>query len=267
MADFDPTDMMKMSRSRGGGASATVNMVTGQQSTSPGPSADFKEPQREMQRDGSFVWKLRSKAQPFTVRFSVKPPNIESTTVFTVEHEYANFDCVAIISYTVEGVTVRRVVTVANGVAISGTADSVNVSIQDITQTTSPQNIPYSVEVQIAPGIRSGYALPPTLEAFTCIVNSVDIIESGPITLVSGQSAVYPVPQQAGVISVEIVTQTNSVNVTMGTVNGAQKQYTVNPGENFGFIVMAPNSAFLTVTGLGTEGVDSIHTATWGIEG
>lgn len=262
MSDFDPTDMMKMSRSKGGGASATVPMLTGQVSPSPGPSASFKEPQRVMNRDGSFSWVQKEKAQPFTVRFSVKPPNIDSTA-----DEYANFDCVADIRYTVEGVTVRRLVSIANGVAISGTADSVNVTIQDITSGADAQGIAYSIEVQIAPGIRSGYALPPTLEAFTSIVADVPTIESGPITLISGQTATYPVPQQAGVISVEIVVQTNSVNVSMGTPNGSLKKYTVNPGENFGFIVMAVNSAFLTITGLGTEGVSSVHTVTWGIEG
>lgn len=242
MADFDPTDMRKMSASKKGGNSARVPMKTGQEQTSPGPSMTFPH------------------ASPFTVRFSVLPPNIDSTA-----DAYGNFDCIADIRYTVEGNSVERQVTVANGVAISGTADSVNIDIQDITPGTDPQGVDYSVMVHVTPGIRSGYALPPTLEAFTSEVNGANVIESGPITVVS--TATYPVPQRAGVISVEVVVTGDvaGVDVTMGTPNGNFKKYHVSPGENFGFIVMAPNSAFLTITALGDTASDV--TVTWGIEG
>ena len=253
MAHFDPTDMAMMSKSKGGGFSANVPMVTGQAQTSPGPSASFKD------EDGKLC------AQAFTVRFGVLAPNIDSTLG---EGEYANFDAVAIIKYTVEGVSIQRMITIAQGVAISGIADSVDVQFLDITPVSQDNiGINYQVFVQVAPGLRASYTLPPTLEAFTDIVNGAAVIKSGIVTVVAGGTARYPVPQRAGVISVEVVVSDQPVFVTMGSPNGDYKKYQVLPGANYGFIVLATNSAYVTITGNGAAEASSNVTVTWGIEG
>jgi hypothetical protein len=250
MGGYDPTDVIGMSKSRSGGAASTVPMVTGQETPSPGPQANFKDP-----ADSN-----RYLAQPYTVRFGVSSPNIG-----TEEGQYANFDAVAIIISMVEGVQIQRIVTIAQGVAISGTAQAVDVKIQDITSDSDIFGLPYTVFVQVVPGIRSGYAQPPTLEAFTSTINGADNVASGTITLNAGVAAVYPVPFNAGVISVEVVSPNGAPVVTHGTPNGNYKQYTASDGTVFGFEPLAPNSAFVTVTNTGGDAIDV--TLTWGIEG
>jgi len=67
------------------------------------------------------------------------------------------------ILWSVEGATIRRVVTVTDGMAVSGEAQSVTVNLYD--QTYGSSGFAYKVAVTVAPGVRGNIQQPPLLQA------------------------------------------------------------------------------------------------------
>jgi hypothetical protein len=68
------------------------------------------------------------------------------------------------IVWSVEGATVRRTVSVAKGVEISGVGQGVKVTLRDVTVfTVAVPETAYAVSAQVAPGTRANTRIPPLL--------------------------------------------------------------------------------------------------------
>ncbi len=104
--------------------------------------------------------------------------------------------CEAEILWSVEGVTVRRVVTVADGVAVSGEAQSVTVNIYD---QSFDRGIRYNVGCTVAPGLRGDTQQPPTL--VVPVVTAAGASFPFGISIAPGVTVRFPLPQNVGAIS------------------------------------------------------------------
>lgn len=109
----------------------------------------------------------------------------------------------ALITWSVEGNSVSRKISIANGVALVGAAQAVRVVINDVTQSlldaplVVPNGVEYEVSVQTTPGVRGNTALPPVLVPIEGLLRFL-----GPVApLVLN----VPVPEDAGVNSVKVL--------------------------------------------------------------
>lgn len=112
------------------------------------------------------------------------------TTIFTVQLDVNLVGapagtvafCLAIVEWTIYGVTLTRTVDVALGVSISGLAEAVKVRLIDTTPSQYPSGVPYVGTILIATNPRPTTAVPPVLTA----LYTVNILNgaSTPIMLV-----------------------------------------------------------------------------------
>jgi hypothetical protein len=124
----------------------------------------------------------------YTVQFSVS--NYDTNTDFPTP--------TAEITWSVEGNSVRRIVTVNNGLSISGTGQGVKVVIRDASMPTAPATL-YDVSVQVVLGTRPAAQQPPT---YTPLITGTDgTTRPGAMMVSALTSIVVPVPQDAGIIS------------------------------------------------------------------
>lgn len=129
----------------------------------------------------------------YTVQFSMQQPAvIAGVPNFAAKAE-------AIIEWKVEGNWVTRVVSLGNGVSVSGVGQAVRVKMADRSPTLylppqSPQ--PYFCGAQVVRGTRAATQQPP-------VYTPVDEVYS----VAPGASLVVPVPGDAGVISVQVTMQ------------------------------------------------------------
>lgn len=101
------------------------------------------------------------------------------------------------VLWSVSGNSVRRLISVLNGTALSGAGEGVSVRIFDFSGNTIVRST-YGVSVLLSPGIRGSTAQPPMLE----IDN--DLIRGGPVSLTinAGASGIFKIPPNSGVNSV-----------------------------------------------------------------
>jgi hypothetical protein len=169
----------------------------------------------------------------------------------------------ATLAWSLEGVTAQRVIDVGSGTTISATASSLAVSVADATYTIGgAANLQYSLSCAVAKGVRPSTTLPPTLWGGTFLLNA-------------GQSMQVPVPQNSGVVSVEVVAldQANPATapnvevahtVSIGLGVTPNKYYAVGAGD-FGFVAVNPGTNSITLV---NNGADATYvTVTWGISG
>lgn len=242
--EFDP---VRQSRSKKGGWSGYADMVTGQKSSSPGPQVTCEE------------------AFTYVVRLGISPPSVGSGG--GGDPFAGTVHCLATIITGVEGQWIRRKVSVCLGTSLVVTADSIQIQFHDLTLVTDPSSnadVPYRVTAQIAKGVRGHYEIPPTLIAFTDVIGGAPDVASGVITIAPTQSARYPVPQDDGVVSCEVVN--TGAEVTVTAAGGSTALKTWNPVVNLGFIVLPPNTTYIEVTNQ-SESENAVITLTWGIEG
>jgi hypothetical protein len=172
---------MKTSRaesfSRSGGWSATGSLFT-------------FNPTRRVTLQANFP-----NSEDYTVQFNVDYPPIPAPppgwNPITTE---------ATIVWSVEGNSVRRRVSVCNGVSVTGVGQACRVEIMDTTiqlaGAGAPKNVEYPVSVQVAPGTRAPIQQPPTLSRLTS--------PNGYIVVPAGTFTIVPIPQDAGAVSVYV---------------------------------------------------------------
>lgn len=141
--------------------------------------------------------KSKHGAGNYTIQFGLQPPDPD-TVIIRPEAD---------ISWTVNGNTVRRVVSVTDGLSITGQAEYAKVRLYD---AILPGNVPpaiageqYIGSINIAPGVRASQQQPPTLlpqRYFTSV--STEIFILGSISVPAADFVRVPVPQGVGVISV-----------------------------------------------------------------
>lgn len=189
----------------------------------------------------------------YTVQFAVVPP-------VGIAGGLNSFEAIAVIDWRVEGASVRRKVSVGNGVSISAPAQGVGVTVNDDTVTATAGN-DYTVQIQVARGSRPNPGYPVTF-----VDNFLESL--GP-----GASFVYDVPQNAGVTSVQIAAGLTTLQVPgvqgvvieiKNSIGTLLKFYDLATYPDF--VPLPPSAATVTVTSLLAAGTYGIQ-ATWGIDG
>ncbi len=273
-----------LSRSRSGGWSSFCDMLQGQKGHTPGLRCLFHSEERETIQDpvtGNFTKGDRiAIAETYTIRFGVNPPNPgagEDNTTLSV-----TFDAVARITSKVAGNMITRYVQIGYGTAVTLTAEGLDIDVFDETDSQFwavvadvPVPQTYRVTMQVAPGLRASFEVPPTLKGKADVVNGAaeNPPAYGVLNLAASTGAArYPVPQNAGVVSCEVIAvdgttaATFPVGVTATAFAGTYASKMWNPSINTGFIVLPPNTTFVEVAN--TSSSDPVDvTLTWGIEG
>ncbi len=119
-----------------------------------------------------------SPACVFTVQFTYNPLRSDSLTL--------NIP-VAVISYAVNGVTVRRKISVYDGASISGPGQAVEVVAFDESTPDNDAAAPYYVGITVTPGTRGGFDIP--------------TLQNTPSQRVSaGSTTAYPIEPNTGAV-------------------------------------------------------------------
>ena len=122
----------------------------------------------------------------YTVQFTTDPPGDGSP-----------FAAIATVTYSVNGNPIVRQLSVGQGVAISGAADSIVVRVVDSTPTGTATGAQYGVTITCCPGTRA-----PNGEPL--------LIMPGEIAVPPGGAISVPVPQGVGIIGMWISATTAS---------------------------------------------------------
>lgn len=230
-----------------GGWSATGTMTNDGKSHAAHLQVDF------LKKDTN-----RNPSKNYTVQFSVGPTKLSNKSLLPVP-----VNPVAEIKWSVEGNDVRRLVSVVNGLSVTGVGEAIKVSVSDDSPQDTNFVVNYDVSINVAPGSRPSINQPPTL-----------IDHSGNNfflqAVAGGASKDVIIPQDAGVISSYVTVYSaggvpiaeNAAEVTLKNVfSVGQKSY----DPRIGWVSMIPGAAILTLTN--RSGVDQFYTVTFGIDG
>lgn len=172
------------------------------------------------------------------------------------------------IFWRVEGNEVRRLISVLNGSAISGTAEGVRIKITDFTGVLGVGST-YVASCQITPGLRGASSQPPFLEIDNNLSRG-----SSPRQLVAGGggSTNFNVPQDAGINSVLIsfasVTPGTTIpdgDVSITQIVGAVTTKSYDGAIKGLWIPLSPGCTDILVTN--ANAIDIAVTMSWGVEG
>ncbi len=150
----------------------------------------------------------RNPSKNYTVQFSVGPTKNASKAARPVP-----VNPVAEIKWSVEGNDVRRLVSVTNGLSLTGVGEAIKVSVLDqsfpFLDPIAPHavlNVTYDVDITVAPGSRASVNQPPTFS----VMNTAD--GTFEFDVLAAGTQIIQIPQDAGVIS-SYVTVTDVTNI------------------------------------------------------
>lgn len=132
------------------------------------------------------------------------------------------------IIWSLGGNTTRRVVSVFNGMSISGTAEHVNVRVSDETDLLNiTQQQKYDVVIMVAKGLRAPTGQPAT---YTQNITQVGGGGSrfGSAILGPGQHLDIPVPRNSGVVSAYVTVESIGTLSVITELDMVVEQYTIN---------------------------------------
>lgn len=219
---------------KSGGWSSTVKLIT-QQAKSGSLQANF------------------SKAEYYTVQFTVEPPTGASDGIYAAT---------ATIAWTVEGNNVYRIVSIGNGVAISGTGEAISVTVNDVTPNVGQApGFEYKVNIQVSPGTRANISQPPTYMRGS----------DQQVPILGDSFALIDVPQNAGVVSVQLSGYTESSPESqpkwlVNFLSNTTVLKSVFVDSQLPFITLPPGCTFVGVYNLDVLNATRVD-FTWGIEG
>ena len=197
----------------------------------------------------------------YTVQFGVTRPVLAGSD--------GVFAAIAIVNWMVAGTPVTRKVSVTDGKSISGVCEGVNVFCFDVTPDTEGLTAaaPYQIGMTVAKGSRPAQGQPPTLSLFNQQFQGANGIAIG-------GSETVKIPQNAGVISVEIVAASDgsgnpdsNLLIQHVSASGANiyKSYKIG-GEYPGFIPVADDATEIIITNV--DNANGVYVSvTWGIDG
>ncbi len=165
------------------------------------------------------------------------------------------------VIWSINGTPIRRVVSVSQGVSITGVTESARIAVYDATPIVmdGQANVEYIALINIAPGPRAATTLPPFLRAYEAA-----------LTLAAAQPTLLMVPGNAGVVGFRLSVSAvgaSGATVQMADISGTiYDQYVVNPGENSIFVPLAPGTDRLVITNDDSANPITI-TGQWAIDG
>lgn len=206
----------------------------------------------------------------YTVQFSVGSTK-NSATGQIVNQAFIN--PVGVITWSVNGNSVRRVVSVINGMSITGVGEGVKVVVTDRTpQPIIGEAVEYDIDITVAPGSRASVTQPPTY----CPTLET---QEGMIEVSGGGTFDIAVPQNAGVISVYItaVDSTGKTPLTtllaridqVSSTGAVVRQYDPNANYPSVFVPIMPTCTKITLVNNQpvSEANAILFAVTFGIDG
>jgi hypothetical protein len=209
----------------------------------------------------------------YTVQFFVSKPTVGGAQV------PAFINPVAEISWSVEGNTIRRTVSVTNGCSVTGVGQGVKVVVRDQT----PQGIngvtygaSYNVSITVAPGSRSSVDQPPLFNAASANFAGATVLTPFSVAPGTGFLSFFsvPVPQDAGAISAYVTAisadlsplAANSASVSqIDSTNNNRRQYDPFPPA---FVPLVPEAVSLSlINNFPAGGPNIVFTVSFGIDG
>jgi hypothetical protein len=186
----------------------------------------------------------------------------------------APFAAIATIKWSDGGNVVQRMVSLVNGVMISGVGRVIDISVTD----TTPAFLPLTEETA-TPGPHSEYTVTALVSHFPRPSESRPPTLYGGVTELTNSGGVapsidFPIPQRAGVISVAIYAQSLSATgakpnlyVTATTpVGGTWAAWAVDSGSEVEFVPLPPGATDVVVSTNDTVNATFL-TVMWGIDG
>jgi hypothetical protein len=206
----------------------------------------------------------------YTVQFGLIPPAGTA------------FDTTATITFKVNGQQVVRQVSVGQGTTISGMCEAIDVLVQDTSSLAAiTANVQYEVTISVIKGTRASALSQPMLKGIaTGRQGSAAALNNGGIgaqTVAAGTSIVYAVPQNVGVVLVEVsgidttTPDPAKVNLLVQqftdlTALTLIKEYMIGIPQEPRLIPLAPNASFVNV--INNSAADSARVSVnWGIDG
>jgi hypothetical protein len=132
------------------------------------------------------------------------------------------------IIWNVEGQPIRRVVSVLDGMAISGVAQGVWVNVRDVTPPNGVGEITYQVGLTVAPGVRGNTGQPPTLRLQS------DAASGDSTNLAPGATGNWLIPAGVGALSAYITAfptpgsaplADNDISILFRSANGTNQMH------------------------------------------
>jgi hypothetical protein len=219
------------------------------------------------------------RAQNFTVQFFVSnrtgyiAPSVPPNPIIPPPIAAGNITPVGEILWSIGGNTQRRLVSIYDGIAITGVAEHFAISATDDTDLSDNTNQTlYDVTITAAGGVRGSTSLPPIYQTYI-EDNNTGNIAYGTFTLAPTKQLVLVIPQNAGINSV-MVTAGSSGTVLTDTdfaftqSNGSGELKRYNPTV-YSFVPLSPQATFITFKNLTAAigGVSIDFSVTWGIDG
>ena len=243
-------------------------------------SFSFQHEFTEWKQGKGGIWQPEKTPGYYTLQFSVgpdNPPNVPlGASIPPAQAVFNGYDATATINWKVNGQAIQRMITIGQGTSISGLCESVDVLVADTTQIAAVNaGANYRVTVSAGPGTRAGYIIPPQLKGICTGIAGGGTILNGGIGIqqiaAGGGQVFYAIPQNAGVVSVEIdllsaVNAAAQVEAFLSTVGPAMKAF--NPPDNAYplFVAIPPNATILELVNNDPTNVIDV-TVTWGIDG
>lgn len=220
---FDEDDMSKAQYASSGGWSGTGILFNDGQSNK-GMAANFLE------RSNNEI-----PSKNYTVQFAIS--KIKTLDGFNTPVYFIN--PVGVITWSVGGNSVRREVSVTNGLSITGVGEGVKVVVYDRTPQTGQIPVTYQVDMTVAPGSRASENQPPTYAPTLALTEGMIIV--GNQTLQN--QVVIDIPPNAGCISIYVTAIRSDLTTPLTTL-----QARVDQADSNGIIVRSydPNSNFPT---------------------
>jgi hypothetical protein len=209
-------------------------------------------------------------ASEYTVSFGITPAD---SGVLSVDPNVR-----ATVRWNINGVSIQRIVTLGQGMALSGSATGVSVDLQDFSTAEIRANTAseYIVTTMISPGTRPANSYPPTLIPITAEESGTGTIDSfgGTYSLLGGQSVEVSVPINAGVRSYYIslgVSSSSNENATVEVVEldlaGTPLRSYYLTGSTNGFVAISNRTSKIYLGNIDALVTIEYASLTWGIEG
>ena len=164
------------------------------------------------------------------------------------------------LTWSVEGNSVRRVITVVNGVSVTGSAQAVKVKMYDAgSQVAGARD--YTGSIQVVPGVRPSQNQPPTL--FGAVG-----------TLVDSAAVTVPLPVDSGIISVLIKVASDDVTaahpIPAGSVYAIQQdsagaRISVYEPQDYDYVTISRDVTSVSIKNV--SGLTIRYSMTFGIDG
>jgi hypothetical protein len=177
---------------------------------------------------------------------------------------FAPIQAEASIVWSIEGNSIKRLISVSNGSSITGVAQGVRIVVSDVTTTPSSPPIllgqSYFVGITVAPGVRGSDSIPPVL-----------VRQSIVFVVLAASNIDIPLPLEAGAKSVLVTvadlagTAIPDQGARVAQSDSSSSALAMYDPRAFGFCPLVPGTVKINVANLTAS--TQVYTVIFGIDG